>query len=205
MLNKNIKNVDDNYPAWLWASLEVWFWEPGYLSVSSLTTIASRQLTHPSVFKNIWNKTQFGLGGRQQQSTGSSDIIHRLLTFASCCDLLSSVMFPLYRAMVQQRIVVNIISINCTLLIMDLNLLKTERKTDFHFFSTRSWWMLCLDEKFIKRILFGCYWVSVVLTLDHWDDVLISLCLGASLWSSHLVWVLRPLERVKGPGNYFIQ
>ena len=41
--------------------------------------------------------------------------IHRLLTFASCCDLLSPVMFPLYRAMVQQGIVVNIIIINCTL------------------------------------------------------------------------------------------
>ena len=70
-------------------------------------------------------------GSRQQQTTGSSDIIHRLLTFASCCDLLSSVMFPLYRAMVQQGIVVNIIIINCTLHI-GFELVKVEGK-DFCF------------------------------------------------------------------------
>ena len=82
MLNKNIKNVDDNYPAWLWASLEAWFWEPGYLSVSSLTTIASRQLTHPSVFKNIWNKTQFGLG--QQTAVDDGQQRYYSQTFDLC-------------------------------------------------------------------------------------------------------------------------
>ena len=137
------------------------------------------------------------------------DIIHRLLTFASRCDSLSSVMFPLYRAMVQQRIVVNIIIINCTLLILDLNLLQN-REEDFHRSSQQDktmknaiYWGI-YRQNFISLL---CCWLSAVSTVDtgplRWR---LNIPLpGTGDWSSHLVWALRPLERVKGPGNYFIQ
>ena len=51
-------------------------------------------------------------------------------------------------------------------------------------------------------LLYCCWWVCLVLTLDHWGDVLIPLSLGLRAWSSHLVW---RLERVKGPGKCFIR
>ena len=172
MLNKNIKNVYDNYPAWLWASLEAWFWEPGYLSVSSLTTIASRQLTHPSVFKNIWNKTQFGLG--QQTAADDGQQRYYSQTFDLCLLLRLVVLSNVPIIQVQQRIVVNIISINCTLLIMDLNLLKTERKTDFHTYRSSS--QQCRGECCVLRNLSTDFYFVVIEWVWCWHWTIEMTC-----------------------------
>lgn len=69
---------------------------------------------------------------------------------------------------------------------------------------------LCFCQKIYCCCICCCGWVSVVLTLDHWGDVLISLTLGPWDWSSHLVWpsLLETGDRwrgVKGPGKYPIQ